>query len=118
MNYYEQIKNIIIDTETFDKVKDYSKNRNRVNSYYEIGKLLSEVGSVYGENIIGKYAEMLVNDVGNKYNSKTLYKMRQFYIMFKDEKFSPLGRKLSWSHYRALLPLKDINVVNCYKNLY
>ncbi len=117
MNYYEQIKNIIIDTETFDKVKDYSKNRNRVNSYYEIGKLLSEVGSVYGENIIGKYAEMLVNDVGNKYNSKTLYKMRQFYIMFKDEKFSPLGRKLSWSHYRALLPLKDINAIKYYIEL-
>ncbi len=99
MNYYEQIKNIIIDTETFDKVKDYSKNRNRVNSYYEIGKLLSEAGSVYGKNIVGKYAEMLVNDVGSKYNERTLRRIRQFYRTYVNIKWSTLSTKLTWSHY-------------------
>ena len=37
MNYYEEIKNKIIDNETCEKVKDYSKERHRVITYYEIG---------------------------------------------------------------------------------
>ncbi len=117
MNYYDQIKNIIIDAETFDKIKDYSKNRNRVKSYYEIGKLLSEAGSVYGENIIGKYAEKLVNEVGSKYNKRTLFRMKQFYEIFENEKVSQVATQLSWSHYTELLPLKDINAVKYYIDL-
>ena len=39
MNYYEEIKNKIIDNEIYSKVKDYSKERNIVNTYFEIGRL-------------------------------------------------------------------------------
>lgn len=117
MNYYDQIKNIIIDAETFDKIKDYSKNRNRVESYYEIGKLLSEAGSVYGENIIGKYAEKLVNEVGSKYNERTLRRIRQFYKLNIYLNWSQPATNLSWSHYIELLPLKDINAVKYYIDL-
>ena len=56
MNYYEEIKNKLINNEIYEKVKDYSKERNRVIAYYEIGKLLSEAGKIYGENIIGQYS--------------------------------------------------------------
>lgn len=117
MNYYDQIKNIIIDAETFDKIKDYSKNRNRVESYYEIGKLLSEAGSLYGENIIGKYAEKLVNEVGSKYNERTLRRIRQFYKLNIYLNWSQPATNLSWSHYIELLPLKDINAVKYYIDL-
>ena len=55
MNYYEEIKNKIIDNETYEKVKDYSKERYRVIIYYEIGKLLNEAGGKYGDNIINEY---------------------------------------------------------------
>ena len=40
MNYYEEIKNKIIDNETYERVKDYSKERHRVITYFEIGELL------------------------------------------------------------------------------
>lgn len=40
--------------------------------------------------------------------------MRRFYDVFKDIKFSPLARTLSWSHYMELLPLKDVNTINYY----
>ena len=40
--------------------------------------------------------------------------MRRFYDVFKDIKFSPLVRTLSWSHYMELLPLKDVNTINYY----
>lgn len=36
MNYYDEIKNKIIDNEIYCKFKDYSKERNRVITYFEI----------------------------------------------------------------------------------
>ena len=42
MNYYNEIKNKLIDSEVYKRVKDYSKNRNDLNTYYEVGKLLIE----------------------------------------------------------------------------
>ena len=38
MNYYEEIKNKIIDNEIYCKVKDYSTERNTVSTYFEIGR--------------------------------------------------------------------------------
>ena len=113
MNYYNEIKNKLVDNEIYSKVKDYSKERHRVITYYEIGKLLSEAGSAYGEGIIEKYAEKLTLEVGKKYNKRTLFRMRQFYEMFKEQKVSTVWTQLSWSHYRLLLPFNDINKI-CY----
>jgi len=42
MNYYNEIKNKLIDNEIYSKVKDYSKERYRVITYFEIGRLLNE----------------------------------------------------------------------------
>ena len=67
MNYYNEIKEKIIKVELYDKAKDYAKDRNKVNVYFEIGKLLSEAGKEYGKNIIKQYSEKLMNEVGKKY---------------------------------------------------
>ena len=93
MNYYNEIKTKLIDTEIYLKVKDYSKERNKVITYFEIGKLLYEAGSVYRENIIGKYSEKLMKEVGKKYNRRTLRRIRQYYIIFKEEKWSTMSTK-------------------------
>ena len=42
MNYYNEIKNKLIDNEVYTIVKDYSKDRHKVITYFEIGKLLNE----------------------------------------------------------------------------
>lgn len=60
MNYYNEIKEKLLKSEIYDKVKDYSKDRNKVNVYFEIGKLLNEAGKEYGKNIIKKYSEKLI----------------------------------------------------------
>lgn len=39
MNYYNEIKNKLIDNEIYSKVKDYSTESHKVLIYYEIGKL-------------------------------------------------------------------------------
>ena len=60
MNYYNEIKNKLKDNEIYEKVKDYSKERNKVITYFEIGKLLNEAGGKYGDNIIDEYSKKLV----------------------------------------------------------
>jgi len=108
MNYYNEIKEKLIKSEIYDRVKDYSKDRNKVDTYFEIGKLLNEAGKEYGKNIIKQYSEKLMLEVGKKYKVSNLYKMRKFYEIFSDEKLYPLGTKLCWSHYRELLTIKNI----------
>ncbi len=39
MNYYEEIKRELIDNEVNKRVKDYSKNRSDLITYYNVGKL-------------------------------------------------------------------------------
>ncbi len=117
MNYYNEIKNKLIDNEIYSKVKDYSKESHKVITYFEVGKLLDEAGSRYGDNILNDYSNRLVVDLGKKYNERTLRRIRQYYRMFKDEKWSPLATKLSWSHYTELLSIKDSNKLAYYINI-
>ena len=86
MNYYDEIKEKLLKNEIYAKVKDYSKERNKILTYFEVGKLLSEAGKEYGKNIIGSYAKKLVIEVGKKYNARTLRSIRQFYNVFRDKK--------------------------------
>ena len=109
VNYYDKIKEKLLKNEIYGKVKDYSKERNKVLTYFEVGKLLSEAGKKYGNDVIGSYAEKLAIEVGKKYNVRTLRRIRQFYNVFKDEKWSPSATVLTWSHYTELLALNDIN---------
>ena len=64
MNYYNEIKNKLIDNEVYKRVKDYSKNRNDLNTYYEVGKLLIEAQggeerAKYGDRLIKEYSERI-----------------------------------------------------------
>ena len=113
MNYYNEIKNKIIDNEVYSKVKDYSKERYKVITYFEIGKLLTEAGGKYGDNIIDEYSKKLVVEVGKKYNRRTLFRMKQFYNVFSNEKVSTMWTQLTWSHLRLLFNL-EIDSINYY----
>ena len=117
MNYYNEIKNRLIDNEIYSRVKDYSKERQKVITYFEIGKLLNEAGGKYGDNIIDEYSKKLVIEVGKNYNRRTLFRMKQFYNMFSDEKVSPMATQLTWSHYSELLSIKDDNELIYYINI-
>jgi len=114
MNYYNEIKNRLIDNEVYSRVKDYSKERHKVITYFEIGKLLTEAGGKYGDNIINEYSKKLVIEVGKKYNRRTLFRMKQLYNLFNEEKVSPLVTQLTWTHYLVLLSIKDKNAIYYY----
>ena len=113
INYYDEIKNELVNNEITKKVKDYSKNRSDLNTYYNVGKLLSEAGKHYGEGIIKEYSKRLKDDIGKKYSLTTLKYMRMFYEYGKSQ---PIADQLSWSHYIELLPLKDNSKINYYIN--
>ena len=101
MNYYNEIKNELINNEVNRKIKDYSNNRSDLTTYYNVGKILSKAGKHYGEGIIKEYSKKLTNELGIGYNSSTLKRMRQFYLLI--EKGAPLAHQLTWSHYTKLL---------------
>ena len=66
----------------------------------------------YGDGLIKKFSEKLTSELGKGYDTTTLKRMRKFYLVI--EKGAPLGHQLSWSHYRQLLPMQDINEINYY----
>ena len=51
INYYNEIRNELLNNEINRKVKNYSINRSDLNTYYNVGKMLSEAGKHYCEII-------------------------------------------------------------------
>ena len=114
-NYLENIRGFIISERARTIVRDYNANKSKLETYYNIGKELSEAGKHYGEGIVKKYAIELTNEFGTNYGVTNLKYMRQFYNFVK--KGHPLGDQLSWTHYKILLPLKDVNEIKFYIDL-
>ena len=112
MNYYNEIKENLINNEVTKKVKDYSKNRSDLNTYYNVGKLLAEAGKHYGEGIIKEYSKRLTEELGKMYNISSLKRFRQFYIVI--QKGATMSHQLAWSHWYEMLPIKDVNEINYY----
>ena len=112
MNYYNEIKQELINNEIYKKVKDYSKNRSDLNTYYNVGKLLNDAGKHYGEGIIKQYSIKLTNELGKGYTFTSLTRMKQFYFII--EKLATMSQYLTWSHYCELIPLDDIQKIKYY----
>ena len=112
MNYYENIKTEILNNEITKKVKDYSKNKSDLTTYYNVGKLLSEAGKCYGEGIIKEYSERLTKEFGKGYSQRNLRNMRQFYYV--STKWQTLSAVLSWSIYCELIWFENIGKINYY----
>ena len=115
MKFYNEIKQELINNEVYKKVKDYSKNKNDLTTYYNVGKLLVEAGKTYGEKIIKNYSYKLTEELGKGYNESALKRMRQFYLIIA--KGATLSHQLCWSHYVELLKLNDINKIDYYTKI-
>ena len=115
MNYYDEIKNELVNNEINRKVKNYSINRSDLNTYYNVGKMLSEAGKHYGEGIIKEYSKRLTEDLGKGYSKRNLWLMLRFYQL--KEKMQTLSAQLSWSHYCELLSFENIDKINYYIEL-
>ena len=117
MDYYNEIKNELINNEINRKVKKYSINRSDLEAYYNVGKMLNEAGRHYGEGIIKEYSQKLKHDLNKNYSIRLLYKMLKFYNFVVDKKMPTVSAKLSWSHYDEILTFEDISKINYYINI-
>ena len=116
MNYYEEIKKELLNNEVKKAVKEYSKNKSDLNTYYNVGKLLIDAQSgeeraKYGNKLIEEYSKKLTIELGKGYSVTNLKYMRQFYLYQKSQQLVDL---LPWGHYTILLSIKDENERNYY----
>ena len=117
INYYEEIKDKLLKNETYKKIKDYSKNRSDLNTYFEVGRLLIEAQggeerAKYGNKLIKEYSLKLTNELGKGYSRRSLFLMRKFYLIFR--KMQALPAQLSWSHCIELLKLDNYDEIKYY----
>ena len=81
--------------------------------YWHIGKriraeILGGERAEYGKEILPTLSMALVSKYGHSFEEKNLRRMLQFAELFTDREIVvTLTRQLSWSHFLALLPLKD-----------
>ena len=81
--------------------------------YWRIGQrirtqVLDGRRGAYGKEVLPTLAAQLVKEYGGSFAEQNLRRMVQFASQFSDEKIVvSLIRQLSWTHFIALLPLKD-----------
>lgn len=81
--------------------------------YWQIGRRIKEEILIreradYGKQIIATLSRQLEIEYGSSYAEKNLRRMMQFYEVYPDEKIVvSLIRQLSWTHFIALIPIKD-----------
>ncbi len=81
--------------------------------YWQIGNricqnILKQKRGEYGKEIVATLSQELADDYGNNFNEKNLRRMIQFAEVFSDKKIVvSLIRQLSWTHFIALIPLKN-----------
>ena len=109
---YKKIENKILNHEIYQNVKDYSKTKEKMRTYIEVGELLNSIDTKYGKNVIKDYADKLTNKFGKKYTVSLLYKIKQFYSII--EKVPTLSGKLTWSHWYEMLSINDIDKISYY----
>ena len=125
MNYYDEIKNILVDNAIGRKVREYKSNQKDLESYYNVGKLLVEAQggeerAKYGDGLIKEYSKRLTNELGKGYSTRVLKKMRLFYMLVqKGPTLSTLFENvnITWSNVCEILYLKDINEIEYYLDL-
>ena len=115
MNYYNEIKNELINNEVNRKIKDYSKNKSDLTTYYNVGKMLSEAGKHYGEGIIKEYSKKLTKELGKGYSITRLRYIRRFFEVFS--KCPSVTDELTYTHYCELIWLNDYDKINYYINI-
>ena len=82
--------------------------------YWHIGErinreVLGNQRAEYGKQIVAQVARQLQEEYGSKgFDEKSIRRMMQFANLFADEQIvAQAARKLSWSHFIEVLPLKD-----------
>ena len=104
-----------------------------VQAYWQVGRLIVEQEQKgksradYGEAVVASLAERLTRELGRGFDERNLWYMRSFYLAFpilnapRSELPSPTRRaasglraELSWTHYRLLLRVENLEARQWY----
>ena len=81
--------------------------------YWNVGQriqtdILQKKRAEYGEEIVSTLSAQLVREFGSGFSEKSLRRMIQFAEVFPDKQIvASLMRQLSWTHFLAIIPIKD-----------
>lgn len=83
-------------------------NAEMINMYWQIGKYLSElcVNSSFGDKVVDEVAAYIAKENPDikGFNRRGLYRMKQFYELYKDDKFvSTLLTQINWSNHLLIM---------------
>jgi len=110
MNYFKQISDIIVRARSNAEI---AVNSELVMLYWHVGKviktqILEGNKPEYGKSVIENLSRELVAEYGRGYSRASLFNMAKLYEIFPDEQiFYTLCRKLTWSHFRKLIYIKE-----------
>ena len=119
-NYFKQISDIITEARSRAEV---AVNSELVLLYWNIGKIIKTQilegnKPEYGKSVIENLSRELVAEYGRGYGLRNLFQMVKFYEVFDDEQIlHTLCAKLTWSHLRKLITLKDPTKIDFYATL-
>ena len=111
---YGEIRQSIIQVQ--HKVQQ-TVNAGMVQIYWEIGQQLDKAcdgkQAEYGKGVLQQVSEKLTAEFGKVYSVRNLQMMRQFYMAFPNA--NTLCSHLSWSHYRLLMRVNNIEARTYYE---
>ena len=111
---FEEIRGLVNDSRN----RVYSTvNTEMLNLYWNIGKIIMEIQqgderASYGEIVLNKLSEKLVEEFGRGFSARNLRTMRKFYLVYPIWK--TVSAKLSWSHYIELIRIEEETKRNFY----
>ena len=112
--FYKEVSSVI---SKYRKHINNTINFDLVLANWEIGKMIDEKQSSlpraeYGEKLITELSTQMTKDFGKGYTEANLRYMRMFYKTFNIR--HALRDKLSWTHYRLLVSVKNDEARNFY----
>ena len=83
-------------------------NAEMINMYWKIGKYLSELceNSSFGDKVVDEVAAYIAKENPDikGFNRRGLYRMKQFYELYKDDKFvTPLVTQINWTNHLLIM---------------
>jgi hypothetical protein len=114
VEFYENIKKI---NEGIKKTCCFLCKHIDIINYWNIGKMIVEEQggdskAKYGEKLILELSKQMILDFGKGFDARNLRYMRKFYLLFPI--WNTVCSKLSWSHYRLLIKIENIQIRNFY----
>jgi predicted nuclease of restriction endonuclease-like (RecB) superfamily len=89
-----------------------------VQTYWQIGRLIvedeqgGEKRAAYGQRVLAELSVRLTSEFGGGFSTQSLWNYRHFYLTFPI--LSALRRELSWTHYKSLIRINNIQVRDWY----